>query len=102
MKTIFSVFMFLSAFTAYADVPRYELTTLLGTANDRMPFVQEIVNNHVAIAPGSNFTDYTTGVLYFAWRNGTNLAQTIQVLRESVISWRRCARRWRKKPTPPS
>ncbi|MGZ3700256.1 MAG: hypothetical protein ACXWSD_00655, partial [Bdellovibrionota bacterium] len=75
----------LSALSIWGTSPAkaaYELTTLLGTGNSRMPFVQEIVKNHVVIAPGDNFADYTTGVLYFAWRNGVNSAQTIQVLRE--------------------
>lgn len=63
--------------------PLYELSTLLGTGNSRMPFVQEVVKNHVEIAPGSNFVDYTTGVIYFAWRNGATAVQTIQVLGEA-------------------
>ena len=62
--------------------PTFELSTLLGTANARMPFVQEIVKNHVELAPGTNFVDYTTGVLYFAWRNGAAAVQTFQVLGE--------------------
>jgi len=83
MKTLISFLLFLPTATGAIAAPSFELTTLLGSANDRMPFVQEIVKDRVALAPGANFVDYTTGVLYFAWRNGVNSARTVQVLRDA-------------------
>lgn len=82
-KNIVSLVLSGLVFSAAASAaPAYELSTILGTANGRMPFVQEVEKNHISLAPGNNFTDYTTGVLYFAWRNGAQSVQTIQVLRE--------------------
>lgn len=83
LKTLGTFALALLAASPVYAAPTYELTTLLGTANERMPYVQEIVKSHVPLAPGNNFEDFTTGVLYFAWRNGTASAQTIQVLREA-------------------
>ncbi len=80
---IFSIcfLSFLCAAGAKAETI-YELAMLLGTGNQQMPFVQEVVKNHVALVPGNNFSDFTTGVLYFSWKNGAQSAQTIQVLQE--------------------
>ncbi|HEY8278789.1 MAG TPA: hypothetical protein VIH99_04155 [Bdellovibrionota bacterium] len=80
-KLTVGVLSLLKAASAQAN-PAYELSTLLGTPNNSMPYVQEMLKSHVGLVPGMNFTDYTTGVLYFASRNGTQSAQTIQVLQE--------------------
>ncbi len=84
MRNIFQSAILLSLFVPALSpaAPQFELTTLLGTGNARMPFVQEVVKNHVALVPGNNLADFTTGVLYFSWRNGAKAIQTIQVLQE--------------------
>lgn len=68
---------------AQAGYAGYELTTLLGTPNHDMPFVRETVKNEVALVPGANFADLTTGVIYFAAKNGTAELQSIQIFAES-------------------
>lgn len=65
-----------------AAAETYDIATLLGTPNEKMPFVQEVVKSHLPLVEGSNFADFTTGVLYFSWRNGVRSAQTIQIFQE--------------------
>jgi hypothetical protein len=84
MKTWLKILVTIaSACAAEAGYANYELTTLLGTPNHDMPFVRETVKNEVALVPGNNFTDFTTGVIYFAARNGTAELQSIQIFGES-------------------
>ena len=80
-STTLALTVFLSAYPAHAAQP-FEISTLLGTGNARMPFVQEVVRSHVRMVPGDNVADFTTGVLYFAWKNGARSVQTIQVLQD--------------------
>lgn len=81
-----SVFLALSCFLAWSEAKgaeaRVELTTLLGTPNSQQEYVREILRKEISLAPGRNFVDFTTGVLYFAWRNGALSAQAIQILGE--------------------
>lgn len=80
LKVTATLFLLLGAASAHA-VP-YDVTLLMGTANGEMPFVREAVKNHVPLTPGIHVEDFTTGVTYFAWRNGAEAIQTIQVLQE--------------------
>ena len=75
-------FSALSLSANFAMAQNYELATLLGTPNEKMPFVQEVVKNHLPLVEGNSFVDFTTGVLYFSWRNGVHSAQTIQIFQE--------------------
>ncbi len=78
LKLALSLIGSFSATSAYA-LP-YDVSLLMGTANPEMSFVRDAVKNHVALVPGSSFEDITTGVTYFAWKNGAQAIQTIQVL----------------------
>lgn len=80
LKILVTVATACAAQVGYAG---YELTTLLGTPNHDMPFVRETVKNEMALVPGNNFTDLTTGVIYFASRNGTAALQSIQIFADS-------------------
>lgn len=68
--------------SARAAARPYEMSTLLGSANAQMPFVQGLVKKRVDLVHADNFEDLTTGVLYFASRNGLETAETIQVFRD--------------------
>lgn len=80
LRIVFSLACFMFASSAHALT--YDVSLLMGTGNLEMSFVREAVKNHVVLAPGVNFQDITTGVTYFAWKNGAESVQTIQVLRE--------------------
>jgi hypothetical protein len=67
----------------HAQALPYEVSLLMGSANPEMPFVRDAVKNHVALVPGINFADFTTGVTYFAWKNGARSIQTVQVLQDN-------------------
>ncbi|MGZ3695340.1 MAG: hypothetical protein ACXWQO_14580 [Bdellovibrionota bacterium] len=79
-KIALAVALLCSSATGFAAT--YELTTLLGTPNQDMPFVRDAVKNHVEMVPGNNIADFTTGVIYFASKNGTESVQTIQIFQE--------------------
>lgn len=81
MRTILS-FALLLLTTGPAFAKPYEVSTLLGSANMDLPWVAGTVKNEVAIAPGRTWTDLTTGVVWFASRNGTQALQTIQVVQD--------------------
>lgn len=81
LKIVFSLAAFLCTSSAYA-LP-YEVSLLMGTANNEMSFVRDVVKNHVDIVPGKSIEDFTTGVTYFAWKNGTQSIQTLQVLQDN-------------------
>lgn len=79
-----SCLLLLSALTAGpAWAKPYEVSTLLGSANMDLPWVSNAVKNEVMLAPGRTWTDLTTGVVYFATRNGTESVQTIQVVQDA-------------------
>ncbi len=80
MKTTILVLSFLVACGAQASVPAYEVSILMGTGNDRMTFVRETVKDFVSFVPGANASEYTTGTIYFGWRNGIQSVQSIQIL----------------------
>lgn len=61
----------------------YDVSLLMGAANPEMSFVREAVKNHVALVPGNSVEDFTTGVAYFAWKNGAQAIQTFQVIQEN-------------------
>ncbi len=73
----------LSLIPAGAQAGAYEVSALLGTANQEMPFVRDVVKSRIALIPGNSIPDFTTGVAYFAWKNGTQSLQTIQVIQEN-------------------
>ncbi len=77
---IFPVLALLASGVAQAKP--YEVSTLLGSANMDLPWVREAVKHEVALTPVRNWTDLTTGVVYFASRNGTEAMQTIQVVQD--------------------
>ncbi len=79
-KIAFAAFSLLCASNAFA-LP-YDVSLLMGSANPEMSFVRDAVKNHVALVPGSRFEDFTTGVAYFAWKNGAQSMQTIQILQD--------------------
>lgn len=78
MKFLFA--LFLTAASAHAAT--HELATIAGTPNTDRPFVAKILKNFVGMVPGVNETDYTTGLFYFAERNGAEAVQAIQILNE--------------------
>lgn len=80
MKTAIIFFLAFAAAGARAAAPAYDLSTLMGTANERMPFVREVVKDYLSFVPGMNARAYTTGTLYFGWRNGVRSVHTIQIL----------------------
>lgn len=82
MKTAFLLLGGLVAFGVQASAYSYELSTLMGTSNERMPFVRETVKDFVSFVPGVNARDYTTGTIYFGWRNGVESVQSIQILND--------------------
>ena len=78
---IFFVFA-LALFSGTAHAYQYEVSTMIGSPNEQMPFVQEIVKNNVALVPGKTQRDYTTATVYFAWKNGVQSLQSIQLIGE--------------------
>ncbi|MGE3262055.1 MAG: hypothetical protein AB7K68_09770 [Bacteriovoracia bacterium] len=75
-------FLFALFLANSAQAATYELATIAGTPNANLPFVAKILKKFVGMVPGANETDYTTGLFYFAERNGTETAQAIQILNE--------------------
>lgn len=82
-STFVQLLMILAALpAATAEAKPFEVATLLGSPNMDLPWVQSAVKNQVLLTPGQTWMDITTGVVYFASRNGAESVQTIQVVRE--------------------
>lgn len=58
----------------------FEISTIIGSSNPKMPFVEQVVKEEVKLVPGYAQPDYTTGAIYFAWRNGAQSIQAIQAI----------------------
>jgi|GEM_PF-5651553 len=87
MKNFINLKALLLSITAFSSASAqalpYDVSLLMGTGNPEMSFVREAVKNHVALVPGNNVVDFTTGVTYFAWKNGAQSVQTMQIIQES-------------------
>ncbi len=84
LKTAFSLVALMMAGNAYA-LP-YDVSLIMGAANPEMPFVREVVKNHVALVPGNSVEDFSTGVAYFAWPEPTS-APGVHVEASAVRAW---------------
>lgn len=81
MKTLLLALLALSPLLAQA-APSYELSVVAGSPNTAQESVSRILKNSVEIAKGENEQDYTTGLFYFADRNGAQAAQAILLINE--------------------
>jgi hypothetical protein len=79
MKTLLLSLLLLSP-SAHAE--SFELSSIAGLPNSSQDFVARILKRSVSFVSGANELDYSTGLFYFAERNGTQNAQAIQVINE--------------------